>query len=172
LITAPITWGNYSSEKGLLTGVNSGLLVNSKPRIPEYNRSKITLTKEGHMFLGATGGFNTRPGIQYVPYGRRMFGPYSLRGFGNIPDPDSDNNNVGEGFFWCRVPANKTMSSTIVWNPADLPLTIKIKVNGKEISSEIKAGETATINCPLDAATVKMTFTGDRRLVLLQTSFK
>lgn len=172
LITAPIVWGDYSSEKGLITGVNSGLLLNSKPRRPENNNSKIRLTKEGDMFLGASGGFNTRPGVQYVPYGRRMFGPYSLRGFGNIPEPDADNNNIGEGYFWCNIPQGKNEASTIVWNPSDEVLPIKIKVNDKEVNKQIKAGEKDVIDVPLNSSTIKMTFSGDRRLVLLQTSFK
>src|SRR5690606_23634097 len=33
LITDKIPWGDYSSEEGLLTGVNSGLLVNAVPRV-------------------------------------------------------------------------------------------------------------------------------------------
>lgn len=172
LVTAPIVWGDYTSEKGLLTGINSGLLLNSKPRRPENNTSKIRLTKQGDMFLGASGGFNTRPGVQYVHYGRRMFGPYSLRGFGNIPEPDAENNNIGEGYFWCNIPEGKNTVSTIVWNPSDENLSIKIKVNNKEVNKQINAGDKATVEVPVNASTIKMNFTGDRRLVLLQTSFK
>jgi len=173
LITGPIVWGDYTSEKGLLTGVNSGLMVHGVPRIPANIKSKISVTKEGNRFLGLQGGFNTRPGVQYVAHGRRMYGPYTLRGFGNVPEPVDTTNNIGEGYFWCSIPAGKKMASTIVWNQSDEPLVITIKVNdGQEVSKEIKAGETTTIDCPTNATTVKMQFTGDRRLVLLQTSFK
>ena len=172
LITEPIVWGDYTSERGILTGVNSGLMVHAVPRIPANIRSKVSVTNEGNRFLGLHGGFNTRPGVQYVAYGRRMYGPYTLRGFGNVPEPIDTSTNIGEGYFWCNIPASKTMSSTLVWNQSDEPLFIKIKVNEqKEVNKEIKAGETITVDCPVNATTVKMHFTGDRRLVLLQTSF-
>jgi hypothetical protein len=173
LITEPIVWGDYTSEKGLLTGVNSGLMVHAVPRIPANIKSKISVTKEGNRFLGLQGGFNTRPGVQYVAHGRRMYGPYTLRGFGNVPEPVDTTNNIGEGYFWCSIPSGKKMSSTLVWNQSDEPLFVKIKVNdGLEMSKEIKGGETTNIDCPVNATTIKMQFTGDRRLVLLQTSFK
>ncbi|HEV7779832.1 MAG TPA: glycoside hydrolase family 2 TIM barrel-domain containing protein [Chitinophagaceae bacterium] len=173
LITEPIVWGDYESEKGVLTGVNSGLMVHAVPRVPANIKTKITVTKEGNRFLGATGGFNTRPGIQYVAYGRRMYGPYYLRGFGNTPETIDTTTNVGEGYFWCSIPAGKTMSSTLVWNQADEPFVITIKVNEKtEVSKEIKAGETITVECPVSGTNIKMHFRSDRRLVLLQTSFR
>jgi hypothetical protein len=147
-------------------------MLHSVPRIPTNIKSKISVTKEGNRFLGLHGGFNTRPGVQYVAYGRRMYGPYTLRGFGNVPEPIDTSTNIGEGYFWCNIPAGKTMSSTLVWNQSDEPQVIKIKVNdNKELSKEIKAGETIAVDCPVNATTVKMHFTGDRRLVLLQTSF-
>ncbi len=173
LVTEPIVWGNYTSEKGLLTGVNSGLMLHAVPRTPDNIKSKISVTIEGNRFLGLPGGFNTRPGVQYVAHGRRMFGPYTLRGFGNVPEPLDTTNNIGAGFFWCSIPAGKTMSSTLVWNQHNQPLTIKIKVNdGQEVSKEIKAGETMNVDCAVVGTTIKMNFYGDRRLVLLQTSFK
>ena len=45
LINAPIVWGEYETEKGLLTGVNSGLLVNSTPRIPATFQEKHPLLR-------------------------------------------------------------------------------------------------------------------------------
>jgi len=173
LITEPIVWGDYASEKGVLTGVNSGLMVHAVPRIPANIKSKVSVTKEGNRFLGLNGGFNTRPGVQYVAHGRRMYGPYTLRGFGNVPEPIDTSTNIGEGVFWCSIPAGKTMSSTIVWNQNDEPLIIKIKVNElQEVSKEIKAGETISVDCAVNTSTIKMQFKGDRRLVLLHTSFK
>ncbi len=173
LITEPIVWGDYQSEKGVLTGVNSGLMVHAVPRVPANIKSKISVTKEGNRFLGLTGGFNTRPGVQYVAYGRRMYGPYYLRGFGNSPENSDTTTNVAEGYFWCSIPAGKTLSTTLVWNQADEPFVINVKVNdGKAVSKEIKAGETITVDCPVIGTNIKMHFSGDRRLVLLQTSFR
>jgi hypothetical protein len=48
-----------------------------------------------------------------------------------------------------------------------------VKVNSlSEVRKEIPAGEKIWVDCPVNASTIKMDFKGDRRLVLLQTSFK
>lgn len=173
LITAPIVWGDYTSEKGLLTGVNSGLILNAKPVLTGlYSKEKLILEKPGHMFGGQHGGFNTRPGVQYIPYGRRPFGPYSLRGFGNVPDPDNDNNNIGEGKFWCRIPPGKSYASTTVWNPGTEAYTLEFRVNDKQVKQSIAPGATVTVDCPVQSTSLEVEFKGDRRLVLLETYFK
>ncbi|GAB3905259.1 glycoside hydrolase family 2 TIM barrel-domain containing protein [Mucilaginibacter boryungensis] len=175
LISETIRWGVYETEKGVLTGVNSGLMVNPKAILKGKNTSiKTTITAEGHEIAGAPSGFNTRPGIQYVAYGRRAWGPYYLRGFGNIPAvADADkNNNIGKAQFWCRIPQGQRTSITKVWNPADVPLNIKITVNGQSVDQEVKAGETVMVNCPVNSSTVGMQFSADRRMVILETTFK
>jgi len=175
LITEPIKWGVYETEKGVLTGVNSGLMVNPKAILKGKNLSiKTTITPEGHEIAGAPSGFNTRPGIQYVAYGRRAWGPYYLRGFGNIPAvAEADkNNNVGKAQFWCRIPQGKTTSVTKVWNPADVPLSIKVTVNGQSVDQQVASGETVMVNCPVNSTTVGMQFNADRRMVILETTFK
>jgi hypothetical protein len=174
LVTAPIVWGDYGSEKGILTGINSGLLLNARPRLTGlYSSMRITVTKEGHEFAGGDrSGFNTRPGIQYVPYGRRPFGPYIFRGFGDVPAAVNPRDSIGEGSFYCSLPRGKTGAVTLVWNPADVPLTIKISVNDKEVTRKLAAGERAMVECPVKGDRIKMSFAGDRRLVLLQTDFK
>lgn len=172
LIVAPIVWGDYKTEKGVLTGVNSGLILNSKPKLTDdFSNLKVQVTKEGYEIAGSGGGWNTRPGLQYVHYGRRPFGPYSLRGFGNVPEPDNAQTNIGEGTFWCRIPAGKLYAATLIWNPSGEDLPITIRINNKPVSKTIKGGETAEIDCPVNSTNVEMSFSGDRRLVLLQTVF-
>ncbi len=172
-ITDKIIWGDYASEKGLLTGINSGLLLHSKAHLTgSYKNQRTILTEVGDQLAGQRDGFNTRPGVQYVNYGRRPYGPYYLRGFGNVPTPLEDSDNIGEGTFWCTVPANKTMSTTLVWNPDKEPRTITIAVNGKEISQRILPGKTTNVDCPVNSSTISMTFKGDRRLVVLETVFR
>ena len=173
LINAPIIWGDYKTEKGVLTGVNSGLILNTKARITDdFRKLKIQVTKDGYEIAGAEGGWNTSPGLQYVYYGRRPFGPYILRGFGNVPEPENSESNIGQGTFWCSIPSGKSIASTLVWNSSDEDLAITITVNKKEVTRTIKAGETTNIVCPLSATNIEMNFSGDRRLVLLQTTFK
>jgi hypothetical protein len=172
LVTGPIIWGDYASEKGLLTGINSGLLLNSKPRLTgSYSKEGITIDKAGNEFSAQKSGFNTRPGVQYVPYGRRPYGPYLFRGFGDVPAPLNPKDSIGTGSFYCSIPKGKTAAATLVWNPSDVPLLIKISVNGQEVTRQLAPNEKATIDCPVKDTRVKMTFTGDRRLVLLQTAF-
>lgn len=175
LIDQPIIWGDYESEKGVITGINNGLLLNGKPRLTEsYGKTPLVITTEGHEFAGRIGrvSFAQFPGLQYAPFGRRPFGPYHLRGFGNIPEPDEDNDNIGEGIFWCRIPTGKTSSSTIAWNPSDKNLKLTISVNNKKVTKEIKSGEKSVIICPVNSNYIEMSFSGDRRLVLLQTVFE
>ncbi len=173
LIDAPIVWGDYKTEKGVLTGVNSGLLLNSKAKLTDdFSNLKVHVTNDGYEIAGSGGGWNTRPGLQYVHYGRRPFGPYGLRGFGNVPEPYNTQTNIGEGTFWCSIPADKSTASSLIWNPSDEDLSITIQINNKKVTKNIKAGEITNVDCPVNATNVEMSFLGDRRLVLLQTVFK
>ncbi|WP_448698331.1 glycoside hydrolase family 2 TIM barrel-domain containing protein [Mucilaginibacter sp. AW1-3] len=171
LITAPITWGEYETEKGIVVDLYSGFLVNGTPRLVGAAAKKgIVVTKEGYQFAGgARGGFNTRPGTQYVANGRRPWGPY-VQTFGGQPKLGST--PLGEGKFWCRIPEGQNNMSSVVWNPGDEPLAIKIKVNDlAEVTQIIKAGERATVETPVNRTDVNVTYTGDRRLVVLETAF-
>jgi beta-galactosidase len=172
LITSPIVWGEYETEKGVVVDSYSGFLVNSTPRVPpNYLGKGIVVTKEGYQLAGGTrSGFNTRPGIQYVANGRRPFGPY-VQSFGGQPLPDKDSTE-GTGKFWCRIPEGQNMATSMVWNPGNEPVQLKIKVNDlPEISKTISPGAKIAIESPVNAAVVNMTYSGDRRLVILETAF-
>ncbi|HYH55746.1 MAG TPA: hypothetical protein VD772_03990, partial [Anseongella sp.] len=79
---------------------------------------------------------------------------------------------TGEGSFWCSVPEGTTRSATVVWNPAGEPLVFRVSVNGEEVSKKVPPGERTTLDCPVNAENIKMTFRGDRKLVILQTVFE
>ena len=89
-----------------------------------------------------------------------------------MPAPLNAEDNIGEGTFYCLVPPGRTRSTTIVWNPADIPLEIGIMVNGREITRQIQPSQRASIEVPVDGTRITMRFRGDRRLVLLQTDFQ
>ena len=171
LVTSPIIWGEYETEKGIVTDLYSGFLVNSTPRVPkDYMGKGIVVTKEGYQLAGgARSGFNTRPGIQYVANGRRPFGPFA-QSFGGQPHP-LDLKAEGVGKFWCRVPEGHNTATSVVWNPGKEPLVMKVKVNGQEESHTIAAGEKKAIESRVNSSDVNIVFTGDRRLVVLETAF-
>ncbi|MEO7309582.1 MAG: glycoside hydrolase family 2 TIM barrel-domain containing protein [Chitinophagaceae bacterium] len=172
IITSPIVWGEYETEKGVVTGLYSGFLVNATPRVAaDYLGKGIVVTKEGYQLAGGTrSGFNTRPGIQYVANGRRPFGPFA-QSFGGQPLPDA-NTAEGVGSFWCTIPEGQNTATSIVWNPGKEPLVIKINVNGlPAVSQTIKAGDKAVVVAPVDKTDVHITYMGDRRLVILETAF-
>jgi beta-galactosidase len=172
LVTSPIQWGEYQTEKGVVTDIYSGFLVNSTPRLPESFTKGISVTPEGYQLAGGNrSGFNSRPGIQYVANGRRPFGPYT-HSFGGQPQIIDKNSTVGIGKFWCRIPEGQNNVTSVVWNPGKEPLEIKIKVNAlTEVTRTVKAGEKLAIDCPVDKADVNITYTADRRMVVLETAF-
>lgn len=175
LIEAPIIWGEYDTEHGVLTGINSGLMLNSRPALTGmYRPIKIVVHRDGHEFAGSAGGWNTRPGIQYVPYGRRPFGPYVHGGWSGTPLPVDRQNPVGEGRFWCRIPAGKTVVTHRVFNPSAASLEISVIANGRETVATLAPNETRAVDVPLASGTtnVENTIRGDRRLVLLETSYQ
>lgn len=176
LITSPIKWGEYETEKGLLTGEVSGLLLNPHPRLlgGDKLKYKLVITEDGHQFAA-----NNRvlwadlPGQQYIPYGRRPFGPYYLRGMGSIAEIEKNaNKKEGTGFFYCRVAEGVTKSLHTIWNPANEELYIKISANENEVKKAIPPKSVIIVECPVKDSNIKMQLTGDRRLVLLQTSFE
>ena len=176
LIEAPILWGEYETEKGIVVGVYNGLMINSKPALyGSYENLPLLLNKDGHLLAEKGGGWNNAAGKQYVPYGRRIFGPYFHRDFGGVPEIADPKNPIGEAIFWCRVPAKTRLMSTIVWNPSKEILFLNIKINESLISEiAVQAGEYKVIESkiPEYATDLKIGLTGDRRLVILQTSFE
>ena len=175
LIEAPIVWGEYDTERGVLTGINSGLMLNSRPSLTGmYRPLKIIVHKDGHEFAGRGGGWNTRPGIQYVPYGRRPFGPYVHGGWSGTPVPEDRKHAVGEGRFWCRIPAGKSKVTHRVFNPAAESLRIRLRANDRDVAVTLAPNETRAVDVPLAPGTtdVENTIRGDRRLVLLETAFQ
>ena len=133
------------------------------------------VNKDGHLLAEKGGGWNNAAGKQYVPYGRRIFGPYFHRDFGGVSEIADPKNPIGEAIFWCRVPAKTRLMSTLVWNPSSEILLINIKINESLIPEiAVQAGEYKVIESkiPEYATDLKIGLTGDRRLVILQTSFE
>ncbi|MGI9090400.1 MAG: glycoside hydrolase family 2 TIM barrel-domain containing protein [Gemmatimonadaceae bacterium] len=179
LVTSKITWGDYASEHGLVTGVYSGLLVNTVPVVPAELQKKLPLrvTNEGFHFAGAGGGWNSNPSVQYIAQGRRPFGPYHFSLGGSVQLP-KEHGAEGEGMFWCRVPSGRKAMITTVSNPASEPLDMEVELNGARQRQRIPALGTAQVTTLLQARdtttamSLAIAYRGDRRLVILSTDFR
>jgi hypothetical protein len=151
-------------------------MINSKPALSgSYEKLRITLEEDGHMYAGGHGGWNNRAGKQYVPYGRRIFGHYIHKGFGGVPSPVDPESKIGKAFFWCSVPSGTSKMITTVWNPSKEPLGIRIGVNNSPVSVEtIMPNEYKNIKTIVgkDDKELKIDLEGDRRLVVLETAFE
>lgn len=182
VITDTITWGDYASEQGIVTGVHSGLLLNTVPTMPAALEPKYPLTIDDDGFWlagGEAGGWNTRPAVQYVARGRRPFGPYEFTSGGAYRLPEGAG-PLGEGRAWWRVPAGRTMIMITVLNPWSAALDIEVTLNAVVRRRRVEAGTTVTIESPLAAPmapadgtqpiSVSMHLRGDRRLVLLTST--
>lgn len=182
VIASAITWGDYASEQGVVTGVHSGFLLNTVPTMPADLEAKYPLTIDDDGFWlagGDAGGWNTRPAIQYVGRGRRPFGPYEFSSGGAYRLPEGSG-PVGEGRAWWRVPAATRAIVTTVMNPSKVALEAEVTINGVVRRTPIDAGATITIETPLPppAASadrsqpimISMLLRGDRRLVLLTSA--
>jgi hypothetical protein len=177
LIDSKIVWGDYASERGLVTGIYSGLVLNTVPRLPAaLNASDypIAIDSEGFTFAGSRGGWNTNPSIQYVARGRRPFGPYRFTLGGAVQLP-KEHGPLGEGSFWLRLPSGRSTMTTTVENPTAAPLPFEVRVNAEPVQhTTIPANSTATIETALAGSPTSLgvTYRGDRRLVILTTDFR
>lgn len=169
-----IVWGDYASEHGLVVGVYNGLLLNGVPIVPEGLKAKypIRVTADGNTFAGGSGGWNSKPSIQYVAHGRRPYGPYGFSTGGTVTPVDRE--APGEGRVWLRVPAGRTTMTTTIENPVDDAITLDIGVNGATQHVTIPPKQTIRVATPVrgGAAPLAITFRGDRRAVLLETDFR
>jgi beta-galactosidase len=167
-IIAPIEWGNYASERGLINGPQYGMVVNADWVVPETNPSARPLTQE-------QGAWNTRPGDQFVPHGRRLLGPYGYSTGSSLKDLQPGS-GTASGFFWAQVPAGKRKAVTIVSNPSEANAKIVVTVGDQvgEPAVSIPSQQTATVTTPLPIGTTNVCvhFSGSKSLVLLKTSFE
>ncbi len=170
-----ITWGDYASERGLLTGIYSGLILNTVPVVPADLREKypVTVDRNGFTQAGGAGGWNTKPAVQYVGRGRRPFGPYGFTSGGSVALP-AERAPLGQGRFWLRVPATLRTMVTTVSNPVAEALPFEVEVNGVRQYSVIPPNGTMRIETPVKGGETPLAivFRGDRRAVILETDFR
>ncbi|AHG92974.1 glycoside hydrolase family 2 TIM barrel (plasmid) [Gemmatirosa kalamazoonensis] len=172
-VAPTVTWGDYASERGAVVGIQSGLLLNTVPVVPRElgEQYPVHVDSLGFWFAGSSGGWNTRPAIQYVGRGRRPFGPYGFTSGGSV-QLAKDAGPLGEGRVWLRAPDGTRAMVTTVENPAPRALALEITVNGARSVCPVGANATARCETPVSSPDLALTFRGDRRLVLRETAFQ
>jgi hypothetical protein len=167
-----IVWGDYASERGAVTGVYSGMLVNTVPVVPPdlVNTYKLSVDKEGFWFAGGTSGWNTKPAIQYVAKGRRAYGPYTYTSGGSVQI--AKGSNVGEGRIFLRAPESRSTMVTTIQNPVADPLELELRVNGMLQKVSVPGNQITKAESSIKPGDLEIGFKGDRRLVILETEFR
>lgn len=70
LIEQPIKWGNYPTERDVVVEPIGGLVVNCRWQQPPTDPAAKPLPDN-------EGAWNTKPGEGFVPFGRRVYGPWA-----------------------------------------------------------------------------------------------
>ncbi len=175
LIENPIWWGDFASEDGLVTGANNGLVVNPYPIIPLEKREslKVVVDELGFCYAGSYGGWNSKPGVQYKPYGRRPFAPFSYsRGGSDIVR--SGDEACGTGYFVASVPQGRTKMINLLENLSDEAIRVRIGINdGPMEEYTIAPRSQLTTETPLPSEReLKVVYSGDRRTIIRMTDFQ
>ncbi len=171
-----IEWGDYESERGMVTGAVNGLVVNPYPIVPLDRRDKYPLKVDdrGYHYVASYGGWNNRPGIQYLPRGRRPFAPFSFSLGGNDLVDDEKGASIGEGYFVAKAPEGTVTMVTTFENNAKEAISVALDVNGGEPQRvTVPAEDQVRLETTLPAdGKIKVHIKGDRRTVLLRTEFR
>jgi len=166
LVEQPIRWGDYPTERGLMPGPLTGLVINAVWMKPPTDPNATPLPDN-------TGAWNTDPGNQFVPKGRRPIGPFGYSTATSLREPKDP---IGHGTFYARLPKGRTTMVTTVRNGGTSPATLHVEINGSASGSPapVAPGETVTVRSPLPggATDVAVKYAGEKTLVLEETAFE
>ncbi|MGB7159023.1 MAG: glycoside hydrolase family 2 TIM barrel-domain containing protein [Tepidisphaeraceae bacterium] len=168
LIDKPIKWGDYPTERGLMPGPLTGLVINAVWMKPPTDPNAKPMRDN-------TGAWNTDPGNQFVPKGRRPIGPFGYSTATSLRDPN-ETAPAGWGVFHARLPESRTTMLTTVRNNGKAPATLHVEINGLASGqpAPVSPGETITVRSPLHSGTtqVRVKYAGEKTLVLEETAFE
>jgi hypothetical protein len=174
IVDRPIIWGDYESEAGIVTGANNGLVLNPYPIVPSRLRDELKLKVDarGYHYVNSYGGWNTRPGVQYVTRGRRPFAPFGYTLGGNDLVRGKDEAR-GTGYFLAKVPGGKTKMLTIFENNSEFEIKTSLQINNDRVQEFVITPKSQLkVESPLPKEkNIKVIISGDRRTVLLRTEF-
>lgn len=169
-----IIWGDYASERGIVNAPSNGLMLNTVPIIPkgqeDLPKYKVQVDEYGYQYAGSYGGWNSKPGVQYVAHGRRPMAPFRFsRGGSPVIDKAS---TTGEGYFYLALPGKTKTMITVLENPVDEPLSISLSVvEGEWKDYVILPKQQLSIKTDISRLkdNMKVALKGDRRTILLKT---
>lgn len=176
-VSDSIVWGDYASERGIVNAPCNGLMVNTVPIIPQGQEDlpkyKVQIDEYGYQYAGSYGGWNSKPGVQYVTYGRRPMAPFTFsRGGSPVIDKSS---TEGEGYFYLALPPKAKTMITVLENPVEEPLDISLSVaQGEWEKYTIQPKRQLIITTDISRLkdSMKVRLKGDRRTILLKTLLK
>ncbi len=163
---APIKWGDYPSMQGFVSGPVQGFFINTVWVQPPTDPDAKPISND-------KGWWNTRPSDQFVPQGIRPRGPFGYTT--NCTPKEMEKSETGTGVFWASVPKDRHQVITKVQNPTDKTVSLKTQIGDQApVSIEIKAGQTITTTAPLPktGGDVSVRYTGNKKLVILETAFQ
>lgn len=167
-IDKPIKWGDYGTEKGVITGPHFGLVENCRWMAPPLDKNATPMKDN-------TGAWNVQPGDQFIPVGRRPWGPWEYNN-NTAPRDLKPDSKTGEGFFYLKLGSAKKAMLTKVENTGKEAGKIEIDVNGTKQAATIEPGKTITVRNAVklkgNSRDVEVRITGDKDLVMLETSFQ
>jgi len=167
-IDSPIVWGDFPSERGLITGRHNGLIENVALVDPDTGR----LLKSNQ---NNAAGWNSNPGRQYTVWGRRPLGPYTYSSSGAVQE-SRPAAATGWGRFWVRIPGGSISLVTTVENPTDAEAYFQAAVNqepGDEWLVVPSSGKVIVrTSLPPGAEEVEVHYEGSKELAIVKTAFE
>jgi hypothetical protein len=174
-ITQTIEWGNYPTQRGVISGPINGLFINTEFIPPPTDPTAKSGDKNT--------GWNTRPSDQWTPRGVRPRGPFYYTFNCSPRDGVRDagersratENTPGTGEFWASLPPGRRTVLNLVHNPQGQSARLEVTVNdARPTVAEIPAGKTLMLRTPITAhvGDVHVRYHGSRKLVILETAFE
>jgi hypothetical protein len=165
-VSRPIRWADYPTQQGVLAGPIQGLLIDVEWTPPPTNPKARPLTRE-------QGSWNSKPSDQFIPQGIRAIGPFGYS-TGSVPrDLDRASKN-GSGFFWAGLPAGRKAVVTKIKNPTAAEGSFTVDAGAGPATIKLEAHKEGSLRAPLPpgASDVRVQYSGNKDLVILETNFE
>ncbi len=179
LIEKPIVWGQYETERGVISGHLSGLIYNCRWLPPPTDPNAKPLKDN-------EGSWNMMPGDQFVAEGVRAIGPFEYSNGTAVRELEKQA-KTGTGNFFCFVGKTRRFFLTKLQNPANHDLEMVVEINGgvSKQAASVSAGQTIDVRVSLPEVSekeaskeasgtraIQVRYTGAKELVILESAFE